>query len=445
MTTVDGLTALPADHDDAAPVARTRTGRPVLAAAGLLPALLLAWLLAAALPALADGGPHIADENSGISTLTADTCAGCHRAHTAQGALLINAPSETSLCLNCHGTTGLGATTNVEDGVQFASGNGGTGTGPVAGALRGGGFVNARLASDDISRISYPRIDGGRVVAGFSAWVPVLPGSMPVTSAHLDLGQPGVTGTGTAWGNGAIDADSPVVEMSCGSCHNPHGNGQYRILRPLPEPDTAAGSPVTFVPAGTGVPVTDLPVPDGAGADGIRNYTVRDGRTLQDVLDAPGDETTGDYWRRYLPWDGVPTWNGTNIDPATGVSGDRPEYVVGGANLTSWRTQITLWCSTCHNRYYAPNNAFETDSGDDVYAYRHGTIRTECTQCHVSHGSNAGMGGEISGAFPYPGGVLPASDSSRLLKIDNRGTCQACHDPTGTVPFTGQVDSPDNP
>ena len=34
--------------------------------------------------------------------------------------------------------------------------------------------------------------------------------------------------------------------------------------------------------------------------------------------------------------------------------------------------------------------------------------------------------------YTYPNGT--ASPSSRLLKIDRRGTCQACHDPTGTFP-----------
>ena len=50
------------------------------------------WLFLAAVPALADGGPHVASVNSGVSSLTADSCAGCHRAHTAQGAMLLEGP-----------------------------------------------------------------------------------------------------------------------------------------------------------------------------------------------------------------------------------------------------------------------------------------------------------------------------------------------------------------
>jgi hypothetical protein len=70
--------------------------------------------------------------------------------------------------------------------------------------------------------------------------------------------------------------------------------------------------------------------------------------------------------------------------------------------------------------------------------YQH-RIRSDraCTTCHVSHGSNAVMSGTFSSTFTYPNDV--ASASSRLLKIDNRGTCQACHDPTGTFPADTSV------
>jgi predicted CXXCH cytochrome family protein len=410
--------------------------RPLAGAAGAL-LLSAAWLLLAAAPVFADGGPHVMTINNGSAGINADSCAGCHRAHTAQAPLLLAASGEEPLCLSCHGATGLGATTNVEDGVQFAAHNDGSGTGPVAGALRGGGFIYARLDSGSVSRISFPRIDGSQVVTGFSALVPVRASGQATTSAHLDLGAPGVTATGSAWGNGPVNTASARVDLGCTSCHNPHGNGQYRILRPIPNP-SGVGTTPAFVPATTAATVTDLPNPAGTGAAGTRNYTVQPGRTLGDVLTADLGPTAGDYWRRYLPWDGVPTWTGTNIAPATGEAGDKPEYVAGGTNLTSWRGQITLWCSTCHTRYNAPNNAANNPSGDVIYAYRHRTQQQECTQCHVAHGSNAQMPGAYSGDFPYPGGAV-TSGSSRLLKIDDRGTCQACHDPTGTIPYTGIV------
>ena len=96
------------------------------------------WLLVGAVgaePASADGGPHVVAINSGLTTLTADSCAGCHRAHTSRGEGLLMEATTTELCLACHGTTASGATTNVTDGVLAGTGRG----------LRGGGFLNASM------------------------------------------------------------------------------------------------------------------------------------------------------------------------------------------------------------------------------------------------------------------------------------------------------------
>jgi predicted CXXCH cytochrome family protein len=417
---------------------------PAMARAGIGVGLLVcAWLFLAAVPAVADGGPHVAANNSGTSTLTADGCAGCHRAHTAQGALLLAESEEEALCLSCHGASGLGATTDVESGVQYALGTTDVrDTAVLAGALRSGGFLDARIDSTNPSRISYPRLFFGAYVTWFSAEVPVLSSGQPTTSAHLRLaGASFPAAPGVAWGNGATNSGpGPDVSITCGSCHNPHGNGQYRILNPVPTADGSA-----FVP-GPGAGVTDAALPTGSGAASVRNYTILWGRTLEDVLNAtyPGGgvgPNEGDYWRRYLPWDGVPGWNGTSATPASGSFGDKPMYVPGGTNLTSFRAQITQWCSGCHTRYDQVTGA-TIDTGDDIYRYRHDVGQNECTQCHVGHGSNALMSGTFSSTFPYPhdpSAAATTSASSRLLKIDNRGTCQACHDPTHTVPFTNVI------
>ncbi len=51
------------------------------------------WLFLAAVPVFADGGPHVASVNNGTAGVNADSCAGCHRAHTAQGEYLLVASS----------------------------------------------------------------------------------------------------------------------------------------------------------------------------------------------------------------------------------------------------------------------------------------------------------------------------------------------------------------
>jgi predicted CXXCH cytochrome family protein len=406
------------------------------------------------MPVFADGGIHQVDLNSGTSTLTADTCARCHRAHTAKtGSLLVEA--EPGLCLACHGTTGTGATTNVEDGVQFAVADRNSAS-AVAGALRSGGFVQAAIDSAHSKRIPYPYFDylnSGTYTTTFSSKVGVLDTPQAVTSAHLDLdGSGGVVARNTAWGNGAIGSGigAADVVMVCTSCHNPHGNGQYRILAKYP---AVSGS--SFVPDSSANTVTDAAPPTGDGAAAVRNYTVQMGRTLADVLagtyvndGASGtpSSTAGDYWRRFQPWNIVPSWNGGEVPiPDSGHQGDAPMFVPGdSANLVGFRSQINLWCASCHQRYSAGGSASSTYSGDEIFSYRHQTNTTECTQCHVGHGSNAAMG-SLSGSVTYPGGAAPTSVTegsvttylnSRLLKIDNRGTCQACHDPTNTIPYS---------
>ena len=279
----------------------------------------------------------------------------------------------------------------------------------------------------------------------------------------------------------------PVVTLHCASCHNPHGNGNYRILNPIPDPEPDV--PAAFVDATQPIYVNEVrPNPvTGTFAEQTRNYTVKWGANLDNVVDGTypnAASPNGDYWRLYQPWNGVPSWDGVSasLTAATGYSGDIPEFVPptntgGPASSSRWRAQMTAWCSTCHTRYntqqagagstpvtttdpatgtsanlpggfglgrpYASGTgSYDTDSGDAIYKYRHGTQNRQCTQCHVAHGSNAVMPGTYSSDYPYPNDSLASpnrSADSRLLKIANRGTCQACHDPTGTVDWDNVV------
>lgn len=426
----------------------TRPSRPTSLALLAGPVVAGAWLFAAAMPASADGGPHVAGLNSGVSTLTADGCAGCHRAHTAQGPYLITATTEEALCLTCHGSAGVGATTDVESGIQYktalALGSGGQNPADpavVAGALRGGGFVTARIDSGNPTRISYPKWNGvvSRLVADFSSKVPVLGAGQPVTSAHLDLdGSAGVTALRTAWGNGAISATAspgPTLDLSCTSCHNPHGNGQYRILNSIP---SDGSGPLVELDALGAAFVTDPPLP---ATGQTRNYTVKEGALLSNVTTTSA--TTGDYWRRREPWNWVPTYDPSPgaanhgvvpAPPGGGHTDDRPN------GLTAFKGEITAWCSSCHTRYFDNGDGVSVSSGDGIYTFRHAANGSpSCTQCHVAHGSNAVMTDtSYSSKVPYPGSTTPSA-SSRLLKVDNRGTCQQCHDPTGTIGFNGVI------
>lgn len=389
------------------------------------------WLFLAAVPVFADGGPHVAVQNSGVAGINSDNCAGCHRAHTAQGRFLL-VDEGTALCLTCHGATGLGSAVDVESGVQYTLGTTDVRGGTVLGYLRGGGFVTARIGSGEAARLAVPR---GTTDVSMRPKVPVrTAGSQPVTSAHLP-NTGGVVGAadGVAWGNGPNSATAyagPEVEMECGTCHNPHGNGNYRILNPIPNP-VATGTDA-FVTSATGVAVTDAALP---AAGDTRNYTIIQlpggtGTLLASQVKALAvPATAGDYFRRYVPW-----------NAASGGQNDAPNGLPA-----TFTTQISNWCATCHSRYLSQGWAVQ--EADAIFTYRHTSTNPtrNCITCHVSHGTNAQMTGFNSANLDYPGGAAAPVGDSRLLKIDNRGTCQACHDPTGTITagtFNGPTPNP---
>lgn len=299
----------------------------------VLAAALPSALLLGAVPAAADNGPHV----SGAGVV-ADSCAGCHRTHTAQAGGLLKQP-QGSLCYTCHGAGAPGSNTDVVNGAGYAP----------EGALRGGGFSYALIASDSPS---------GSKSSGV---VPTRSSGQAVTSTHsVDASDQ------TAWGSGAISADVSVgktIPLRCGNCHDPHGNGNYRILRDIPK-ESGAGEGVAIPDAGTKLYTTE-------------NYW------KADDVNAPGFAQNVSAWcstchTRYLS-------SGPKAD-----SGD----AVFAYRHTSDKTSA-------------------------------GAGQRNCAQCHVSHGSNASMGAR-SAAVPFPDGSAGAG-SSRLLRVDSRGVCQLCH------------------
>jgi len=295
-----------------------------------------AILSVGAMPALADNGPHVSTAFSVGNTPTGvntDRCAGCHRAHTGQSAYLLNSTTETNLCYTCHGETGTGATTNVMDGIQFTSASGsktvtapGTGTNTnIAGALRAGGFQFAAIGTGQLSQVY---VSGSRGVSTDKTQqvIPPLVASgggytlQATTSAHS------VDGTlQTTWGNGATGSGTggagAQVALTCTSCHDPHGNGNYRILRPIP---TGSG-------AAAGVTIGD---------SGTKTYT------------------TANYWLV----DDPQSANVTVTTPAT----------QGGAvttyNSSVFLSSISAWCGTCHTRLFNQSNSWQTQTGSTTVA-----------------------------------------------------------------------------
>ena len=298
------------------------------------------------------------------------------------------------LCFTCHGSAATGADTNVQDG-QYLERDG-VAEAPVEGiadrGLKGGGFVNAVMDTD---------WDGAAV-------------SAPTTSSHIADGS-----TGTAWGNGAIGSGAGAAgfSLSCASCHAPHGAGTYRMLRPIPLDSGAT----------VGVTVTN---------EVNKIYTV------SDTCEKSGNQYFGEGYQIFGCDVSGETWSGL----------DGPE------------AQLSDWCVQCHTRYMnAPvsgdSTAGSQSSGDAIFDYRHRTRdtpvvcgdachydpvsrpftintwggpmwkhRLSCMTCHVAHGSSAKMGG-YAGNVAWPtGATIPGGNArSSLLRVDNRGMCQLCH------------------
>jgi cytochrome c553 len=239
--------------------------------------------------------------------------------------------------------------------------------------------------------------------------VPTLAASVPVNSSHSV--DPSVVNT--IWGNGTSSSGVPTgtataPNLTCGSCHDPHGNGNYRILKAMP-----SGGVQTL-----GVNNT-IGVANGYSLSGTYTGVIADASVVSAVPDTTPAQraqshvyTTTNYWSQ------------------------------ADLNAPAFITNVAEWCSTCHTRYLAtrdktgavttPSQQSRADSGDAVFQYRHtsSSASRNCITCHVSHGSNAATGPQSSVLKNPDGSAAPGdqnSGDSRLLRIDNRGTCIMCH------------------
>ena len=184
-------------------------------------ALVVGGVILTAGPAMADNGPHVSNQGTTAIGSSVDGCAGCHRLHASQNEdFQLTASTEEALCATCH-DAGVGATTDPFNGVAYTA----IGNATPVGALRGGGFNYALIGSGSATRSDI--LVSGRLSKTANT-IPVRGSAQAVTSSHA------VGSNATMWGSGAISAvanSGSTVKLECGSCHDPHGNGNYRILR----------------------------------------------------------------------------------------------------------------------------------------------------------------------------------------------------------------------
>lgn len=368
--------------------------------------------------AQADGGKHWSSAQTAgapgvvIANAGAGKCASCHRAHTAKAEYLLK-QAQPALCYTCHGA-GTGSSTDVQTGVDSNSN----------GALRGGGFEKAAIGSGLATKDMGTQQSYG--ISSVNQKIPVLGGAIAAPVATTSRHQ--IDGTaGTAWGNGtASTTRGSTLTLECGSCHDPHGNGNYRILRPIPVDSGYAVHVIrparAAVPARTNATTGVVTPAIPAVAEALSTSA---GIKIPDT--ATKVYTTTNYWLAgdtNVAADSTALYTGELTGASAGAGGTAPDgYIANIAN----------WCTTCHTRYLATTQSYKTDSGDPTYMYKHRSDANykagsaNCITCHVSHGSNASMQGDAAN-FTAPDGTVPAaSANSRLLRVDNRGTCVMCH------------------
>lgn len=386
-----------------------------------------------------------------------DACAGCHRSHTAtspitwkdpwtpdppRSALLLSKASTVQqFCYTCHGTGAPGASTDVEDGIYTSSST--LPTESVVGAvLNGGGFAG----------VGYGKA---------------------VTSTHIID-----SSIGTAWGGGTTGPGTSMT-LDCSSCHAVHGSSNYRLLGDVVNGHVVGGY--------GGNPRTDIDPPPtphvlsnevGFPLEGFRLHTAYDG-----VSRSPG----GRVYPRYLPNYTTARYarpfdsNGDgSADSDTGISGwctacheqySSPSSPYdagdGGGTVMRFRHPVNIPLSnwyegedptrpigdraliidqTAWQRSFVNPPPFvdipvEHDPSVESGPLAEGAQVSDesdyigCLTCHRAHGTSARMSGYANASDPFKprpdnnpnGRGVPPSNDSSLLRADNRGVCERCH------------------
>ena len=403
-------------------------------------------VLATAGSAFANFGPH------GGYALDTDACAGCHRAHTSfsdvqwqdagknnHSALLVSSASKMKdFCYACHGNDAPGAATNVQAGRYDSGPAGSTGSltnSSVDTTLNGGGFDT--IPTGVLTQIS-------------------------TTSMHdMDLGSI----TDPMWGAGS---SAPVgVNLTCTDCHDPHGSSNYRILKDSVNGVTVGGY-VGDVPQPT-VFSSEKNYPAGGwekhspGAAQMAVYVPN--YTSPEYRYAAG-ANAGDPARSMSTWcsachqaydDGVASsydykgYESADASRVAGVLKPGAAPMVGARVRHRHKVNVTLGAVKVTGGWGADavtSTVLPLERTGVVDPDARGTWSTTdylgCLTCHRAHGTAATMKGWANASMvttaasvpvtwypaqisvPTTGGVNP-NFSSALLRADNRGVCELCH------------------
>ena len=374
----------------------------------------------------------------GQFSATTDACAGCHVAHAAQMPnLLKQGPTQTHFCFLCHGDGAASAPYDVEDGYTKAV------TGGAVYSSTAGGFVQQFVDAD-----SDGVIDSGELKA--------------VTSRHNVQGfvygdESGAVQDTTEkyfWipgGSNYLGTNNfSSSGFVCTTCHDPHAGGRTPDGSGFIAGSATAANPrllrrsITVQDAA----YTDLYVSFKVATVGTFTYSATASavyRVIAYARNYPGGDS-GDYSAGTTRWCGachnkfqvddkdVPDTTHASAGPGHAVyyyGMHRHPVNVPHALLPSTAdgsidtgtpletpTAAEPSCGTCH-----PDIWGGSPTGDTV-----GNLG--CLTCHRAHSSTAAVAGWAS-AWPRdatdPATGNAISNTSALLRMNNRGICYNCH------------------
>lgn len=425
----------------------------------LIAVLAIAVLLVMPSMALANFAIH------GNYVADTDACAGCHRAHTSvstitwtdsppgaggqHSALLVTSATEMwQFCYACHDATNQGSDTNVQQGLYT-----GTLYGDPSGILNGGGFDSVDQTATTSTHM-YKGSSWGAYGGGYFGTGKTFAGD------YSDAGQ-----GADAFMNGTGNA----IKMDCATCHDPHGSPNYRLLKTV----------VNGNAVGEYVPTLDPedPDPDGFVSSVETGWPVNGFRLHTAYPAYEPDYTTARYAKGYDMTLADTATPAANLDTAKGMSG----WCAGCHNTylgpveTFTKTNPVTFVSTDYAAVASTYNA--GDGGNLALRHKHpinvelstyngpdkasmivtsqvlplahaiderggtqvnqSTDWIECLTCHRAHGTASDMTGYASNAGAASvvdtDGVarnnFPANNPvpSALLRYDNRGVCERCH------------------
>lgn len=404
--------------------------------------LVLAMGLALALPSMAMANFAI----HGNYAEDTDACAGCHRAHTSvstitwtntadpaeqRSALLVTtATTMQEFCYACHDATGQGANTNVEQGVYESDTGDPTDPNVIGGDLNGGGFEEFQ--------------------------------GMSVTSTHVTNGSSWGAYGGGYYGQADVGADGqnpeanlgetvPIV-MDCATCHDVHGTSNYRLLKSVVFGNTVGGYVPSADPQDPHPNAWVQSVEEGWPDGGFRlstpypnykpNYTAARYAKGYDVVDgvtgAINDAKGMSGWCAGCHATYINDSGNSDNEFAAYNAGDGMGFLVrhrhpvntemanylgpDASNMIIETQQLPLG----HDLSETVTGADAPDNAD--------TDWVDCMSCHRAHGTSAAMEGWANEKADFENDEIPSFIAnsgtgvpSALLRLDNRGVCQSCH------------------